>query len=299
MNTSTPTGGYDWDLVRSFLAALDHGSLLGAARRLHTSQPTVGRQIAALESQLGLVLFERTGRGLEPTAAALRLAAAARDMEVAAGDLTRAAAGEQDAPMTSVRISASQPVACFLLPTILARMRDALPRIQVDLLASNAVSNLLRREADIAVRMMKPTQATLIARRLGEVAIGAWASRDFVARHGMPADLAALTALPLVGEDQQDTIIRGFARAGIRLPRERFVLRSDDLIVQWQAIRFGVGIGFMADYVAETDPGLVRVLPRRMVPALPVWLVAHREVRASRPLREVFDFLAGELRAAL
>ena len=157
---------FDWSLVRSFLAALDRGSLLGAARALNASQPTIGRHIAELESQLGVVLFERTGRGLLPSEAALRLAESARAMEGAALKLARSATVDQSGISGSVRISASQPVACVLLPPLLAQMRGVLPDVQVDLVVSNAVSNLLRREADIAVRMVQPDQATLVARRV-------------------------------------------------------------------------------------------------------------------------------------
>jgi DNA-binding transcriptional LysR family regulator len=156
---------FDWSLMRSFLAALDQASLLGAARVLHLSQPTVGRHIAELESQLGVLLFERTGRGLLPTATALQLAEAARSMEAGALQLARTLSGAQTQTRGSVRITASVPVAVQLLPPLLASMRQALPDIQVDLVSSNQVSNLLRREADIAVRMVRPTQCSLIAKK--------------------------------------------------------------------------------------------------------------------------------------
>lgn len=160
----TPSPTFDWSLVRAFLAALDHGSLLGAARVLKTSQPTVGRHIAELESQWGVVLFERTGRGLVPTVSALQLAESARSMEAGALQLARTLSGSQGQTRGTVRITASMPVAVQLLPPVLARMRLALPEVQVEVVSSNQVSNLLRREADIAVRMVRPAQATLIAR---------------------------------------------------------------------------------------------------------------------------------------
>src|SRR5687768_3888497 len=149
---------FDWSLVRSFLAALDHGSLLGAARALGSTQPTLGRHIAELEAQLGVVLFERTGRGLLPTETALRLADSARAMENGAHQFARNLSGAQTGVSGTVRITASQPVACVVMPAILAQMRLALPEVQVELVASNEVSNLLRREADIALRMVQPQQ---------------------------------------------------------------------------------------------------------------------------------------------
>jgi DNA-binding transcriptional LysR family regulator len=176
MSTPLPND-FDWRLIRSFLAALEAGSLLGGARRLGTSQPTLGRHIAELESQLGLVLFERTGRGLIPSTNALQLADAARAMEAGALQLARGVTGAQVRVSGTVRITASQPVACYLLPPILADMRRALPEIAVELEASNVVSNLLRREADIALHMVRPKQATLVAKKLGVVTLGAYASR--------------------------------------------------------------------------------------------------------------------------
>ena len=205
---------FDWNLVRSFLAVLEHGSLLGAARALQSSQPTMGRHVAELEAQLGTVLFERTGRGLQPTATALRLADSARAMEAGAHALARGVSGAQAGASGTVRISASQPVACLLLPPLLLRMRQQLPDIQVELVASNEVSNLLRREADIALRMVQPDQSSLVARRIGSVALGAFAHRDYLRRRGTPRQPTDLLAHELVGNDRNEDILRGFAALG-------------------------------------------------------------------------------------
>ena len=290
---------FDWTLIRSFLAALDHGSLLGAARALKASQPTIGRHIAELESQLGVVLFERTGRGLLPSDAALRLAEPARAMETAALKLARTATVGQSAASGSVRITASQPVACVLLPTVLARMRLALPEVQVDLVASNGVSNLLRREADIALRMVQPDQATLIARRIGKVTLGAYAHRDYLRRRGTPRQPQDLLSHALIGHDQVSDIVDGFAAMGYAVQRESFATRTDDLIAYQELVRAGLGIGFLADYVARADSDLVSVLPMLKLPVLPIWLVVHREIRTSQRIRQVFDFLVNAIPAAL
>ncbi len=220
---------FDWTLIRSFLAALEHGSLLGAARALKSSQPTLGRHIAELESQLKTTLFERTGRGLLPTAMALRLADSARAMEAGAMQLERQALGGQSKIAGAVRISASQPVACVLLPPLLTQMRVALPDVTVELVVSNAVSNLLKREADIALRMVQPEQGSVIARK-------------------QPADLLHHD---LISGDQDKSLERGAAALGLVLPAERIVLRTDDLIAYRAAVRSGLGIGFVADYAAE------------------------------------------------
>ena len=293
---NTPTGqSFDWRLIRSFLATLEAGSLLGAARRLNTSQPTLGRHVAELESQLGLLLFERTGRGLIATPAALQLADSARAMDAAALQLARQVSGAQKQVQGSVRITASQPVACFMLPPVLTQMRRALPDIQVELESSNAVSNLLRREADIALRMVRPEQATLVAKKIGVIPLGAYASRDYIARRGMPMKPLDLLAHELIGYDKVEDIVRGFRAFGAPVTREAFALRTDDMIVQSQAVRAGLGVGFLADYVVKADANVLRVLPMLVLPELPMWLTVHREIRTSRRIRAVFDFLAEAL----
>lgn len=290
---------FDWGLVRSFLAALDHGSLLGAARALGSTQPTIGRHIAELERQLGAVLFERTGRGLLPTAMALRLADSARTMEEGAFQLARSVSGAQAGVSGSVRITASQPVACFVLPTVLAQMRLALPEVQVELVASNEVSNLLRREADIALRMVQPDQSTLVAKRIAKVTLGAYAHRDYLRRRGTPRQVQDLLAHELVGNDKDETLMRGFAAFGYPVPREAFAFRTDDLIAYWEAVRAGLGVGFLADYLARMDSQLVPLLPMLRIPPLPIWLTVHREIRTSQRIRAVYDFLAATIPKAL
>ena len=286
---------FDWQLVPSFLAAHEQGSLLGAARVLGISQPTVGRHVALLEAQLGTSLFERTGRGLVATPAAHRLADAARVMEAGAQSLLRGAQQSHSTLSGSVRLSASQPVACHLLPPLLARMRDALPGIQVELVASNTVSDLLRREADIAIRMVRPTQGSLVARRIGQSQEVACAHREYLERRGTPDQPEDMLQHDLVGNDRVGEIRQGFAAMGHPVPPEQFGFRTDDLIAYWQAVRAGLGIGFVAAYLLKEDPDIVQVLPELTIPALPVWLVVHREIRSSRRIRAVYDFLASEL----
>jgi len=287
MNTS-----FDWSLLPTFLAALERGSLLGAARQLGISQPTAGRHIADLESQLGKVLFERTGRGLRPTALALELAGPARAMQSGALALAEKLLDTQGQQAGTVRLSASQPVACYLLPDILAQLREALPAIQIELVVSNQVSNLLQREADIALRMVQPAQASLVARRIAEVTLSACASRAYLARKGRPAQPPDLLQHELIGLDQGDDLLRGFAAMGFPVTKERFALRTDDLIASWQAVRAGLGVGFVADYVIATDLAVLRLLPGLPLPRLPIWLTVHREIRNSGRIRAVYDFLA-------
>ena len=263
---------------------------------LNTSQPTVGRHIAELESQLGLVLFERTGRGLIPTSSALQLADSARAMEAGALQLARTLSGAQTQTTGTVRITASVPVAVNLLPPLLASMRQALPDIQVELVSSNQVSNLLRREADIAVRMVRPDQSSLVARKIGTVGLGAYAHRSYLARRGALRKATDLLQHDLIGSDTDSAILQGFQAMGYPVTREVFALRSDDFLVQWQAVRAGLGVGFCADYMARKEPDVLRVLPGLLkIPPLPMWLAVHREIRTNRRIRAVYDFLAEAL----
>lgn len=287
---------FDWNLIRTLLATLEQGTLLGAARVLQLSQPTVGRHVAELERQLGTLLFERTGRGLTPTAAALLLADAARTMESGALQLGRVLGGELARETGTVRISASTPVATYLLPAVLVRMRQRLPGIQVELVASNAVSNLLRREADIAVRMVRPAQGTLIGRKIAEVRLGAYAHRSYLARRPAPRRLADLLQHDLIAGDTDTTVLQGCKAMGLPVDAANFALRCDDMIVQWQAMVAGLGIGFAADYVARGQADVAPVLGGILkIAPLPMWLVVHREIRSNPRIRSVYDFLATEL----
>ncbi len=290
---------FEWTLIQSFLAALDAGSLLGAAKVLGISQPTVGRHIAELESQLDAVLFERTGRGLRATSAALAVVTHAREMEAHALSLSRTLARSTQSDAGTVRITASQSVACEMLPGILASMRVALPQIQVEIVASNAVSNLLRRDADIALRMVRPIQSSLIARKVAEISVGAYAHKNYLKRRGVPRALPDLLSHELIGGDTDDTILQGFKRFGYAPQKELFALRTDDHSVQWQAVRAGLGIGFISDYIAQRERSVRRVLPELNIPVLPIWLTVHREIRSNQRIRQVYDFLGEAVKLAL
>jgi DNA-binding transcriptional LysR family regulator len=288
---------FDWTLVRSFLAVLDAGSVMGAARKLAAQQPTLSRHIAELESQLGVPLFERTGRGVTPTAAALAIADAARQMETGADALARALAGRLHATAGTVRITTSQVAATWLLPAVLVRLQQQEPGIQVELVASNQISNLLRREADIAVRMVRPVQGSLVARKLVELPIVAAAHADYLARAGTPKKPADLLQHRLIGYDRDDTIERGFAALGLPIPPERFVLRTDDQVAYVRLVGAGAGIGFVTRYTACQLPGVLTILPMLQIPPLPCWLAVHREIRGNAVVRRAYDFLADAIPA--
>lgn len=293
------SAGPDWSLLRSFLAVLDAGSLLGAARRLQVQQPTLGRHVAQLEAQLGAALFERTGRGMTPTALAQAIAPAARQMAEAADALGHTLAGRRQAAGGTVRITASQVASAWLLPQVLVALQDEAPELQIELVASNALSNLLRREADIALRMLRPTQTGLVARKLGEVPIVAAAHRDYLARAGTPRRAQDLLRHRLIGYDRDETLLRGFAALGLPVTRAQFALRTDDHIAYGQLVAGGAGIGFVARYCVAQWPGVVSLLPALKIPPLPCWLAVHREIRGNPAVRRVFDRLADAIPARI
>jgi DNA-binding transcriptional LysR family regulator len=291
--------GFDWTLVRSFLAVLDAGSLTAAARACGAHQPTLSRQVAELEAQLGAPLFERTGRGVEPTALARGIADAARQMHEGAEQLARALKRGTEAESGTVRITTGTVAASYLLPPLLAQLQQAEPGLQIELVASNTISNLLRREADIAVRMVRPVQGSLVAKKLGDVAIVACAHERYLQRHGLPRRPEDLATHRLLGYDRDDTIRRGMAAMGFVLPREAFGLRTDDQLAYGRLVAAGAGIGFVAAYNLPHWPGVVPLLPMLRIPPLPCWLAVHREIRGNRLVRRVYDFLAEALPPAL
>ncbi len=286
---------FDWSLVRSFLAVLDAGSVTAAARASGARQPTLSRHVAELEAQLGAPLFERTGRGVTPTGAALAIADAARRMEDAALAVARGLASARSATRGVVRVTTSQVAATWLLPAVLARFQRAHPEIEIELVASNELTNLLRREADIAVRMVRPAQSSLIAKKLGEIEIVAAAHRSYLAKAAPLKNAADLARHRLIGYDRDDTIVRGAAKMGLVLTRADFALRTDDQVVYGRLVAEGAGVGFVARYNLRHWPGVVAVLPELGAGALPCWLAVHREIRSNPLVRTVYDFLAREI----
>jgi len=290
----------DWNLLRALGAVLDQGSLTRAAARLGTSQPTLSRQIATLEAQLGTPLFERGARRLVPTPAALALAEPAQRMLAAAQACAQAAdavGSAADALAGTVRITASEVVSAEVLPALLAALARRHPQIQIELVPDDSLSNLLEREADIAVRMLRPTQGTLITRHIADWQLGFYAHRSLLQAAGGPPTLATLAQHRWVGMDQSTQMLDGFRGAGHAVDRRFFAFRCDRQPVNLAMVRAGVGIGVLMQPLARREPDLVQVLPELPLPVLPVWLTAHRALRGSRRLKAVFDALAGGLQA--
>jgi DNA-binding transcriptional LysR family regulator len=284
----------DWNLLRAFVSVLEHGSMTRAAQRLGTSQPTLSRQISALEASLGAPLFERAARRLKPTPQAQALAEPAARMLAAVQAMAHTADSAVGQLAGTVRLTASEVASAHILPPLLARLAMRHPEIQVELVASNDLNNLLEREADIAVRMVRPTQGTLIARHLADWPLGFYAHASHLA--GLPPVTPQnMLQQRWIGFDQSMQMIEGFRAGGFDVDRRLFHFRCDNQIVCYEAICAGLGLGVAMGPLAARQPELVQLLEEVPLPVLPVWLTAHRELRSSRRLRLVFDFLAEAL----
>lgn len=282
----------DWSLWRSFAGVVEHGSLSAAARALGLSQPTIGRHVESLETALGLTLFERTLGGLKPSAAALRLYEPVRQAQQALATAAILAQGAQEAAGGTVRITASAMISNYVLPEILASIRARHPAIALEIVPSDSAENLLMREADIAVRMFRPTQLELVTKHVGDVGIVPVAHEGYLARRGQPETLEDLWAHDLIGFDRSDAIVAHGRRRGLAITRDSFALRSDSHTHLWELVKAGTGIGFGQENLARRTPGLV-VLPLDLgFPALPIWLTTHRELFTSHRIRVIYDAVA-------
>lgn len=281
-----------WDLYRSFLEVLRTGSLSAASRSLGLTQPTVGRHIAMLEKTLhGRPLFTRSRTGLHPTETARELRSHAESMAAAAGALLRAASGGAEEMRGAVRLTASEIIGAEVLPQMLTEFRGRQPGVIVELSLSNQSADLLRRDADIAVRMVRPSQKALVARRVGKTALGLHASRQYVEARGMPRQLADLQHHALIGFDRAPTASRGL-KLPMPLTRELFAYRCDSDLGQLAAIRAGFGIGVCQYGVAAmSHPPLVSILPQEVRFELDIWIVMHEALRKTARIRMMFDHL--------
>lgn len=285
----------DWERQRVFLAVLREGSLSGAARLLGLAQPTVRRRIEELEAASGAALFTRTPAGLQPTELARDLAGHAEAMAHAADAFLRHASAASGEVAGTVRISASEVIAVEVLPPLLAPLLDAHPALVIELSASNRTEDVLRREVDVAVRMVRPEQGALRAKHVGAIPLGLHAHRDYLARHGMPDRFEALRTHRVIGIDQQTSIVRNLRRAGVPIDRALFGYRSDSDLAQLAAIRAGIGIGVCQCALAARDPALVPVLSDSFGFALDTWVVCHEDLRGVARVAAVFEALVAGL----
>jgi DNA-binding transcriptional LysR family regulator len=285
----------NWDLYRSFLAVMREGSLSAAARALGLTQPTVGRHIETLEQALGFSLFTRSQAGLIATDDARALQSHAEAVASASTSLLRAASSlgrSVEKIHGTVRVTASEVIGVEVLPPILARLRDSHPGIAIELSISNRIEDLLKRDADIAVRMQRPQQNVLIARRIGDIELGFHARRDYLERHGTPRDWDEMDGHALIGVGTDNAFTRKLRPKLAALDASRYALRSDSDLVHLAAIRAGFGIGICQVRLARRDPSLVRVLPDLLAIPLDTWLAMHENLRANPACAAAFAILA-------
>jgi DNA-binding transcriptional LysR family regulator len=282
----------DWNQLRAFLETAETGSLSAAARKLGLTQPTLSRQVAAIERSMGVTLFERVGKTMALTPTGLDLLEHARTMGTAVEALSLAATGRSQAVGGVVSISATEIVAACTLPPLVRQLREQAPGITIEVIASDALSDLQRREADIAIRHVKPEQPDLIARLVREGTAHFYASENWVKAHGHPRTGKDATHLSFIGTKRTDQYLGYLRQQGLPLTEANFSCYADNSIAHWSLVREGMGIGAMTDEIARITPGMVRVLDELPPVRFPIWLVSHRELRTSRPIRVVFEALA-------
>ena len=284
-----------WDLYRSFLAVMREGSLSAAARTLAMTQPSLGRHIRELETALALALFTRSPQGLVPTDAAVRLMPHAEAMASATAALRRAATMGDDAVRGVVRVTASEVIGVDVLPPMLAAFRESHPEVTVELAVTNRSEDLLRKDADLAIRMTRPTQQALVSRRLGRIELGLFAHRRYLRRHGTPRVFDDLRGHSLIGFDHEPAYVRAMRPKDLPWSREWFALRTDHDLAALSALRAGYGIGFCQVPLAARDPKLVRVLGESLSVPMETWAVMHEDMRRAPAVRHLFDHLAAAL----
>lgn len=286
---------FDWNQARALLATVDEGSLSGAARVLGLTQPTLGRQVAALEEELGVVLFERSGRQLLPTPAAREIADHVRKMGEAATAISMAATGQSKSIEGTVRISATEMYGAKVLPAFVAKLRETHPGIVVDVVATNALSDLRQREADIAVRNTDPKDPDMIARRLFDEEGGLFATPELIRKLGPFRTVEDLRHAPFIGFVSNAGVAAELQKRQVPVTEDNFVAGSENHLVHWEMTCAGVGIGLNARDIGLMDDRVRPILPSQVSFEFPVWLVAPRELRTNPRVRLVFDALIAHL----
>ena len=286
---------FDWNHVRAFLATAEEGSLSAAARVLRATQPTVGRQVSALEDTLGVTLFERAGKVLRITSAGQDLLEHVRAMADAASRVSMVATGQSQAVAGHVSITASDIFAATYLPQILMDLRNQAPGIEISVIASNHIEDLARRDADIAIRNVRPEQPDLIARLIGQFDAGLFASRRYLDLHGRPHRTDELTGHSFVSSHDRAEMVAYFTGQGLHLKAEQFRATADSGVVMWEMMRAGLGITAMPCWIYPDAKDVEQVLPDMAPLRFPIWLATHRELHTSRRIRIVFDAIAEAL----
>jgi DNA-binding transcriptional LysR family regulator len=290
---------FDWNHAKAFLVTAEEGSLVAAARALGVAQPTLSRQVAALEEELGVPLFARHGRGLQLTPNGMELMEHVRAMGAAAGSLSLAASGRNESFEGSITISASEVMAAYVLPWIVEKLGATFPGMTFGIVASNKASNLTRREADIALRLFQPTQPEVICKKVAEITANLYATPEYLHSLGDPQQPAGFSQARFLGAEDNGPYMDLLRQCGFTLTARNFPIVTESRVVQWELAKHGLGLCPMQEDVGDREACMARALPRieRMKAAL--WLVTHQELKTNRGIRAVFDFIGNELSARI
>lgn len=293
MNINTTQ--FDWNHAKAFLATAKKGSFSEAAKQLKLSQPTLGRQVAALESALNVVLFERLGSGIELTPSGLKLLEHVEKMDEAAKAFSLAATGQSDSLEGSICITATEIMSAIALPKIIEKLRKKHPAIDIEIIASNSSSDLKRREADIALRAYRPTQPDLIIRKVHTCAGHLYGSKTYLSGLAQPITAASLSEAQYIGFDRSHAVIKALEQYGIKTTPANYPIIVENHLVHWAMVKQGLGLSPMTQEIGDAEPALARALPNAAPITFDMWLVAHRELKTNRKVRTVYDFLFEEL----
>ncbi len=290
---------FDWNQARAFMTTAEEGSLSAAARKLGQTQPTLSRQVAGLETDLGVLLFERVGRGMTLTQSGQELLEHFAKMGRAAENISLTASGQSQAVEGRVSITASDIMATYFLPDAIKELRDIAPGIEIELVVANEISDLQRREADIAIRNIRPEQPDLVGRLLGHAEGCVYGSADYFARFGTPQNMADFNAAMFVSYGDAEEFINYMNKLGASLSAQNIKYTSDHVVAAWEMVKKGLGLGVMMNTLAERTPEILPVLPKQTTMRFPIWLIAHKELHTGKRFRIVFDFLDDYLRRAI
>ncbi len=288
---------FDWNQVRAFLATAEEGSFSAAARVLNTSQPTISRQISALESSLKATLVERSVTGQTLTLTGQELLDHVRVMGEAATLISMVADRQSQEVSGDVVLTATDLMSAAILPKVLRPLRDTAPGITIRIVESNDNQNLIMREADIAIRHVRPQEPELIARHVGDLRSNLYAARGYLDKAGRPHTIREVADLAFIGIPEPDYLVEALQNMGIPVQADRFVIQPHSSMVAWEMVKAGHGVSMLPAFLGETEPGIETVFADVPSMEFPIWLVTHKELRTSSRIRTVFDTLAIQLQA--
>ena len=286
---------FDWNHAMAFLVTAEEGSLSAAGRALGISQPTVGRQITALEKELDVILFDRLGKQLVLTQIGFEVVDYVRQMSEAASRFSIAVSGQSQELAGEVCISATDSIATLCLPPIIKKLRACYPEIKIKVIASNELSHLGHKEADIAIRNIQPTHPDLIAKKICDVAARLYGAKEYIDKLGRPISVAKLNKAEFAWFDRSDESIIPLRDLGLSITLDNLTVVSENHLVQWENTKLGIALGIMIEAVGDREPLVERVLPDSEVIIFPIWLVAHKQLKSSKRIRAVFDLLSDSL----